>query len=452
MHKRPGSPTYAAVLWACSLSTPLQAQDLLAAYLQALERDPTMASARHALDAAQERLPQARAALLPSVSLVANSGHQRGQGSFNEAPYVDRDVRSWTWTLQLTQPIWRAGPWEAIGEADALLRQAAAQHALAEQELIVRVSQAYFDILAAQDAVTVAGAQTQAVQAQRLAAQRAYEVGSATITDVHEAQARLDLARAQHVAARGDLETRRAELERILGTPADALAPLDAAIPLPAPDPADAQAWMSQARSRHPAVATQAAALQAARQALRRQRAEHQPTLDLTASRGTDFSSGTITSPAEVSTRSRSTRIGLQLTFPLYSGGAVQSRVREAGANLGRAESDLEAAKRAAAAQVRQAYTGVITALAQCEALASAVASSRSALQANEVGYRTGTRINIDVLNAQQQLYAAQRDLAKARYDAVMQGLRLKAAAGVLSAEDLSGINALLRPGPAAPG
>lgn len=434
----------AVACMACVLAELAQAQDLMAVYAQAQRSDPVIAAAAHALDAAREKQPQAQAALLPNVSLNASKGRQQGQESFNDAPFVDRSVSNSNWTLQLTQPLWRPGHWRALAEAEASVRQAEAQHAGAQQDLMLRVAQSYFDVLIAEDAVTVADAQIRAVQAQQVAAKRAFEVGTATITDVHEAQSRLDLALAQRVASKGEVDTRRAELERILGTPAGRLATLDATRPLPAPEPADAQSWISQARLQHPSVLQQAAALEAASQGLNRQRAEHLPVLDLTASRGTDFSSGTLSSPADIATRTRATRIGFQLTIPLFSGGATQSRVREAAALLERARSELESAQRTAAMQARQSFTGVTTGLAQCEALVSAVASSRSALRANEVGYRTGTRINIDVLNAQQQLYAAQRDLAKARYETVMHGLRLKAAAGALSQDDLRGVNALL--------
>lgn len=433
-------------LLTCLASPRSQGQDLMTVYRLAEQRDPVIAASRHALEGAREKLPQARAGLLPNLTLTGNSGQQHGQGAFNGAPYVDREVRSWAWTLQLTQPLWRAGAWEAVGEADALIRQAEAQHALAQQDLVLRVAQAYFDILASQDAVTVADSQIKAVQEQQVAAQRAYDVGSATITDLHEARARLDLAQAQRVAAQGELESRRADLERILGTPTEQVAPLDMSAELPRPDPRDPAPWVAQAQVQHPSVVTQSAALEAAGRSLRRLKAEHQPTLDMTASRGTDFSSGTISSPADIATRTRSTRVGLLLTIPLYAGGGTQSRVREAASNRQRAEDELEAARRTVAAQARQAFTGVTTALAQCDALTSAVQSSRSALQANEVGYRTGTRINIDVLNAQQQLYAAQRDLAKARYQALMHGLRLKAAAGVLTPDDLAAVNAMLMP------
>ncbi|RTL41668.1 MAG: type I secretion protein TolC [Burkholderiales bacterium] len=435
-------------MWAAALTClcagPSVAQDLVTVYEQAQHSDPVIHAARHALEAAREKWPQARAALLPNVAVTASKGRQQGQGSFNDAPFVDRSVNNWTWTLQLTQPLWRLGPWRALAEAEASVRQAEAQHAGAQQDLMLRVAKAYFDVLAAEDAVTVADAQIRAVQAQQVAAKRAFDVGTSTISDVHEAQARLDLALAQRVAALGDVDTRRAELDRMLGTPAGRLATLDATRPLPAPEPADAQSWISQARLQHPSVIQQSAALDAAEQGLRRQRAEHLPALDLTASRGTEFSSGTLSSPADIATRARSTRLGVQLTIPLFAGGATESRVRESAANRERARSELESAQRTAAMQARQAFTGVTTGLSQCEALVSAVASSRSALRANEVGYRTGTRINIDVLNAQQQLYAAQRDLAKARYETLMHGLRLKAAAGVLSPEDLHGVNAHL--------
>lgn len=435
-----------AVALAYLCAGPGQAQDLLTLYEQAQASDSVIQSARHALEAAREKWPQARAALLPNVAMTGSKSRQQGQGSFNDAPFVDRSVNNWTWTLQLTQPLWRLGHWRALAEAEAWVAQAEAQHAGAQQDLMLRVAQAYFDVLTAEDAAAVAEAQIQAVQAQQVAAKRAYDVGTSTISDVHEAQARLDLALAQSVAARGEVDTRRAELERILGTPAARLATLDATQALPVPEPADPQSWISQARMRHPNVVQLSAALEAANHGLRRQHAEHLPVLDMTASRGTDFSSGTLSSPADIATRTRSTRIGLQVTIPLFAGGGTQSRVRESAAMLERARSELESAQRTAAMQARQAFTGVTTGLSQCEALVSAVASSRSALRANEVGYRTGTRINIDVLNAQQQLYAAQRDLAKARYETLMHGLRLKAAAGVLSQDDLRGINALLMP------
>jgi outer membrane protein len=201
---------------------------------------------------------------------------------------------------------------------------------------------------------------------------------------------------------------------------------------------------MMQARENNPSVVAQQAAKDAAEQELRKNRAEHLPTLDFTASYGSSYASGTLASPADIATRSRSGQVGLQLSVPLFLGGGTQARVKEAAANLNRSRADVEAVRRQAAAEARQAFAGVSNGLAQVQALVSAVESSKSSVEANQVGYRTGTRINIDVLNAEQQLYAAVRDLAKARYDTIMQSLRLRAAAGNLAETDLQGVNALL--------
>jgi len=428
-----------------SFSAP--AADLLEVYRQAQARDPVYRGAVYTLQAARERVPQARAALLPAVNLVGAASRQAGQASFSELPAVTRDVHTRSWNLQLSQPLWRATASAALDQAGQQELLAEAQFRLAEQELILRTAQAYLDILVAQEAERVAHLQTGAMEQQRALARRTFEGGTGTVTDVHEAQSRLDLSRAQAVVAGNELQNKLAELTRILGVSHARLAGLRADGSLPRMEPEGLQPWLDSAREQSIQVRIAQATLEVADREIAKSQAAHSPTLDLTAAYGNNFTSGSITSPSDISVRSRSTQVGMSLTIPLYAGGGVQARVREAVALKGKAGEDLEAARRQAVAQARQAFAGVVNGAAQTQALASAITSSKSSLDANKVGYLVGTRINMDVLNAEQQLFAAQRDWHKARAETLLQGLRLKAANATLGEADLSAINALLETG-----
>lgn len=420
------------------------AADLLEIYRQAQARDPVYRGAVYTLQAARERVPQARAALLPAVNLVGAASRQAGQASFSDLPAVARDVHTRSWNLQLSQPLWRATASAALDQAGQQELLAEAQFRQAEQELILRTAQAYLDILVAQEAEHVAHLQTGAMEQQRALARRTFEGGTGTVTDVHEAQSRLDLSRAQAVVAGNELQNKLAELTRILGVSHARLAGLRADGALPRIEPAGLQPWLDSAREQSIQVRIAQATLEVADREIAKSQAAHSPTLDLTAAYGSNFTSGSITSPADISVRSRSTQVGMSLTIPLYAGGGVQARVREAVALKGKAAEDLEAARRQAVAQARQAFAGVVNGAAQVQALASAIASSKSSLDANKVGYLVGTRINMDVLNAEQQLFAAQRDWHKARAETLLQGLRLKAANATLGEADLGAINELL--------
>lgn len=421
--------------------------DLLEVYRQAQGRDPTYRAAVYALQAARERVPQARAALLPAVNLVGAASRQAGQASFNEQAPVTRDVHNRSWNLQLSQPLWRAASRAALDQAGQQELLAEAQFRLAEQELILRTAQAYLDVLVAQEAEHVAHLQIGAMEQQRSLARRTFEGGTGTVTDVHEAQSRLDLSRAQAVVAANELQNKLAELTRILGISHASLAGLRADSPLPRIQPEAAQPWLDSAREQSIQVRIAQATLEVADREIAKSQAAHSPTLDMTASYGSNFTSGSITSQVDIPVRARSSQVGMSLTIPLYAGGGLQARVREAVALKGKAEEDLEAARRQAATQARQAFAGVVNGAAQAQALASAIASSKSSLDANKVGYLVGTRINMDVLNAEQQLYAAQRDWYKARAETLLQGLRLKAANATLSEADLSVINNMLETG-----
>lgn len=432
-------------LSACTY-TPVHADDLMDVYRKAQARDTVLEAARYAAAAAQEKLPQAMAGLIPVVSISSNTNRQAGATSFSAAPYVERQARNVSTTLQLTQPIFRAANWLAYEQADAQVRHAMAQFFQAQQELILRVSQSYFDVLVAKESVTVSSFQTKAVEQQLDLAKRNFEVGTATITDVYEAKSRFDLSRAQRISAVNDLEAKTAEMGRILGESPSSLLVLRENIDLPAPDPAQLEVWLGNAKNRHPLVRIQEAARDVAEKEISKNSAAHLPTLDFIASSGSSFASGSISSPADIATRSRMQQLGLQLSVPLYSGGGMNSKVREAVASLGKAEAELDGARRQAVALARQAYAGIANGQAQTDALISAVASSKSSVSANKIGYKIGTRINIDVLNAEQQLYAAQRDLAKSRVDTLMSSLRLKATTGSLEEADLQALNALLEP------
>jgi outer membrane protein len=303
----------------------------------------------------------------------------------------------------------------------------------------------------AEDGIAVADAQLRAMGEQLAIATRGFETGTTSVTDVHEAKSRVDLARSQRVTALNELEAKRSELEKVVGQVPDKLSVLRPSVVAPRPEPDDPQAWIGQAKESNPVVRAQRAALAATEATVDKNRAEHLPTLDLTASYGGNYSSGNLTIPADYTTLGKSRTVGIQLNVPIFSGGATDAKIAEALANRYKTRADLEAARRQAGSDARQAYAGIANGRAQIEALDSAVTSGQSAVKGNQAGYRLGIRINIDVLNAEQQLYTSLRDLTKARYDTLFQGLKLKAAAGVLSEEDLAAINGLLAPRPPDP-
>lgn len=419
-----------AFLAGAFLTFNAHALDLIQVYQEALANDAQYASARATLAAGQERSVQGRAGLLPVVGVG-------GARSRSELPN-GLEVNANTYAVSLTQPLFRMANWETYQQGKLSVAVSEAQFAQAQQDLIVRVSQAYFDVLAAQDALASVQAQKTAITEQLASAKRNFEVGTATITDTHEAQARYDLVVAQEFAAQNELEIRRSALQQIIGRPAGDLAPLRAGVKLTAPEPGVINEWVQSAEQQNFGVVAQSLALEIAQREIKRNRAGHYPTLDLEASRS-HTNRATITSPSG-STNS----VSLRWNVPLFAGFAIDSRVREAIALEDRARADLENVRRSAAQGARQAFLGVNSGLAQVRALEAAEVSSQSALESNRLGYQVGVRINIDVLNAQQQLFSTRRDLARARYDTIVNGLRLKSAAGTLDEQDLAQVNALL--------
>jgi len=435
----------ASIALSLGMDLPACATDMLEVYRLAQDSDPTIASARYSLDSVRQKIPQARAGLLPVLSVTGKDGATRADSEFTGITPVERNMKSWTWNLQLTQPLVRLGNVYAYRESQYVVEQAEAQYAQAQQDLLLRVAQAYFGVLVARDAIAAADAQVAALEEQLAQVTRGNTLGTHSMTDIDDTKSRLGSARSQRVAAQNDLESAKAELEKVAGKTFDQLAALQAAIIPPQPSPLNSRAWMDQARLNYPLVRVQRAALEAARQEIRKNRSDHLPTLDLVANYGGNYASSSLTTPNDFSTRIKQQETSVQLTVPLYAGGSVNSRVAEAIANMNKAEADLEAASRKASTDAQQAFAGVTNGLAQIDALNIAVESGLSAVKGNRVGYKLGIRINVDVLNAEQQLFTAQRDLSKARYDTLLQGFKLKAAAGTLDEKDLIAVNEMLR-------
>ena len=420
------------------LTMNAQALDLMEALNAAQAYDSQFMSARATREASAEKLPQGRSGLLPSVALT-------GSISKNDSEYSTRLFQSGSTKpqnlqIQLKQPIFNMASFDLFSQGKLQTAIGDVQFEQAKMDLLLRVSQAYFDILAAQDAISFIQAQKTAITEQLASAKRNFEVGTATITDTHEAQARYDLTLAQEIAATNDLEVKRNALAVVIGkTPGD-LNQLSAGIKLSTPEPANVDKWVENAATGNVGVVVQKLAVDIAKLEISRNRAGHFPSLDAIASR----SESKGTSPFDPSGTSKINSVGLQLTIPLFSGFAVTSKVREAIALENKASADLDTAKRNASQAARTAYLGVQSGLSQVKALEAAEVSSNSALESNKLGYEVGVRINIDVLNAQQQLYSTRRDLAKARYDTLINSLKLKAATGSLTESDIAQINSLL--------
>lgn len=420
-------------------TSAVQAQSLAELYESARGYDATILSARSAYDASLARAEQARAGLRPQAGLSAGANWNRRDSS---APPLDNtSFNTQNITLSASQPLYRPANAAADQQGQLSIDIAKAQLDSAEQDLIVRTTQAYFDVLASQDTLSVVQAQKKAVSEQLAAAKRNFEVGTTTVTDSREAQARFDLVVAQEIAAENDLRVKKLALDQLVGKNNVAPKPLAAPVTLPPLQPTDVQAWVDRAESTHPAVLQAGKALEIAQLETQKAQAGHKPTLDLI---GQYQITRAPVSGFAGNVRNNTATVGVQFNLPLYAGGAVQNRVKETLALEDKARTDLDAAKRAVSQATRSAFFGVLSGQGQVRALETAQASSQSALDANKLGYQVGVRINIDVLNAQSQLFQTQRDLSVARYNVLIGGLRLKQASGQLKADDLQAVNALL--------
>ena len=432
----------AVLVSACFSGSSAFAADLMDIYRDAQAEDPVYSSARYAFDASKEIVPQSRAAnLLPAINFTGtvNRSHRDTSGF----PKVDFTTHGYT--VSLTQPLFRMQNWISVDQAKLQAKQSEAAFADAGQSLIVRAAQAYFDVLLAQDNVALSGAQKTAINEQLAQAKRNFEVGTSTITDTYEAQAKYDLGLAKEISDLNDLEIKRQALQQLINKMPASLAPLRDNSAMALPKPGDMDQWVKASEEASPVIAQLRLAYDIAAKDIDRNKAGHYPTLDL-AGNFTNNSSPSSTSGGNIgpSFDTRSTGLGLTLTIPLYQGGGTQSRIRQSVSNRDKAGADLENTKRTVAQSVRQNYLGVTNGVAQVKALEAALVSNKSSLDATLLGKEVGVRTNVDVLNAQQQLFQAQRDLQQARYNTILSQLRLKSAVGRLVEDDLAEVNRML--------
>lgn len=433
----------------CVFVSSAQATNLLEAYHDALLNDPQLASAKAMKDAGQEKAIQGKSGLLPKVTLIAESRKNDEQTILNGIP-LDLNYNSNRWGIQLTQPLYRAQNWSSfkLGELQSKLTDI--QYAQANQELMVRVSEAYFNALLTQENIQVTEKQLQVTAQQFDLAHTGYQAGIVSITDTYEAQARLDLLKAQLIEVKNQHELAMQILQQITGKPLGELSRLNPAVQLRPPrldQQSDAPnaplfAWIQATESGNLGVQAQSVGLEISRREVERTKASNYPNLDLVATRGIS------NRPMVMFDRSESTTIGLQLNMPIYTGGFNGSSVREALALETKAEADVLVARQRAIVQTRQNFSSVMTGLAKSQALQAAEISSRSALDSNSFAYSVGMRINIDVLNAQAQLSETQLQLGQVRLQTLISQLKLKASAGRIEENDLIEINSLLIPNP----
>ena len=419
-----------------------QAQSLLDLYQSARGYDATYQSAKFQFDATLAKADQAKALLLPKATLGLSSSRTNIESSSNPATSQDRIYGTQTATLSGSQPLYRPADWAAYQQGIKGGESAGAALKAAEQDLIVRLSQAYFDVLASSDSLQFVQAQKTAVQEQLASAKRNFEVGTATITDTREAQARYDLVLAQEIAADNDLRVKSLALVQLAGLPTVQPKPVAAPIALMDVTPNDVNAWVAQSQLENPALQQLQVSLEVAKLETSKAQAGHLPTLDLIGSYQATSNNGTSISTSN--SGSNVSSLNLSLNIPVFAGFSTQNRMRETVSLEAKARTDLEGSQRTVAQATRAAFYGVQSGLGQVKALEAAEVSSQSALDANKLGYQVGVRINIDVLNSQSQLFDTKAKLAKARYDVLVGGLKLRQATGSLKVEDLEQVNALL--------
>ena len=436
---------------ALAFASGAQAQSLVEMYDAARGYDAGFISAKAQFEANLARANQALGGILPNISVSVSqikTDYQRQVKGLDLVRQPVTELETKTTAATLVQPIYRPAAWAAYRQGGRLLQQAAAQYEAAEHDLLIRVSQAYFDVLTSEDNLELVQTQKKAVSEQLASAQRNFEVGTATITGVRDAQARFDLANAQEIAAENDLRIKRLALDMAVGLSEAKPKRLAKNTALVAPPKEDVKTWVSQSQANSPAVRQAQLALEVADFEIDKATAGHKPTLDaqMTYGRTENLNGTPLATGFSPPTTTWNPTVGLVLNVPLFAGFSTMYKVKEASALKDKAQSDLENARRSTEQATRTAYFGLLAGLSQVKAYEAAELSSQSALDANKLGYSVGVNINIDVLNSQSQLYQTKRDLAKARYDVLVGNLKLRQAAGTLTPADLQPINDLLTP------
>ncbi|MFO1322607.1 MAG: TolC family outer membrane protein [Burkholderiales bacterium] len=421
------------------------AEDLLQIYREAQKSDPTLAAARSQWEATQERVPQARSALLPALSASGQANINNYDATINTSPKnsFSANYNQGNLTFSASQPLYRPQNVVAYDQAKEQVSQSDYTLGIAQQDLIIRTSVAYFDVLLAEFNVELAEQQKLAVAEQLAQAKRNFEVGTATITDTNEAQAKYDQIIATEIQARNDLDRRRTALTAIIGRMPKNLKRVGRGFDPELPNPNNVDYWVDRSLKENLSVRFSQSNYDIATLEVDRAKAGHLPTLDVVASATAQASSGSTAS--DFSSNSRSALLGLVLNVPIYTGGFVNSRVRETISLQDKARADLEFAKRAAVSNAQDGFSGVNSAAAAVKAFGQAVASAEVALQSNILGQEVGIRTNLDVLNVQQNVFSARRDLANAYFQYLLAVLRLKSAIGALTEQDLEDINRRLQ-------
>ncbi len=424
----------ASVLLVLSQASP--AEDLLEVYTLALEKDPVLREAAARLESQREAKPLALSQLLPQVSISGVASYNRYDPSGGPGEnYGATDL-----SIGLNQPIYRRDRFVRLEQADWRLELADAQFQAQQQDLMLRVANAYFNVLSAQEQLKFVRADKKAIARQLEQAKQRFEVGLIAITGVHEAQARYDQAVTNEILAVNELDNAWEDLRQILGVRPEKLADLKADIPLEPPQPAQMEEWTALALKNNPDVKAASDAVQIAQREVEAQRSGHYPTVDLFANYGVTNSDREYALYDDT----QSGAIGLQLNVPLYQGGGVEAATRQARADLIAAQERLDQARREVDKQVRNAYRALQASISAVKSLEAAIVSTKSALDATTAGFDVGTRTMVDVLNAQRDYYRALKDHAAARYIYITSILTLKRAAGVLGEKDMAEINALL--------
>ena len=441
-------PHLLKVLVLCALlPAALQAQDkkisLLDVYQQALAHDPVLASALSSNKAAQEIIEQGKALYRPTVNFSAGVTATKSNIEFNNVtsnfPRVAgrASFEGYNYGLEARQPIYRQQNLVQMDQSYTQVSIADKQYHLSQQNLILRTTQAYFNVLIAQDKIELIKAQKTAILSQLDQAKITFEVGTATITDVNEAQARFDLVVAQEIAAINEYQIAQHEIEQITGELPSTLATVKSDIQVNTVNQS-MQNLLDVALQNNLNIAIQQDNLKLAEQNVAFNKAAHMPILDAVANYTDTYTNGGLNG---FGNEFNSASIGLQLQIPLYQGGAVSSRVRQALLNQQKAKEDVEIARRQTDLETQRAFLNLSSSVAQIKALEQALISSQSQLDSTKLGYEVGVRISVDVLNAQQQFYSAKRDLLQARYNYLVNIIRLKSATGVVAEVDLQDIN-----------
>jgi outer membrane protein len=430
-----------AMLCPMSVLAAERPQSLLDIYNQALAHDPVLASALSANQAVQELIEQSKALYRPVVYFNAGANATRTDITFSGTgvPFQGgtQGFSAYNYGIEARQPIYRQQNLVQMAQAKTQINQANKQLHLSLQDLIVRTTQTYFDVLLAQDKVALNNAQKAAILSQLEQAKGYFDAGTATVTDVNEAQARYDLMVAQALAASNEVEIAKRAVQAVTGAIPTQLATAKADIKPHALEQTMGQ-WLEVAGQNNLRIQIQQDNVKFAEQEIERASAGHLPTLDAVASYTDAYANG---GAYGFGNDLQTATIGVQLQIPLYQGGATQSRVRQAARNKQKAQDDSDIACRQTELDTQRAYLNLSTSIAQLQAYEQALNSSQSQLDSTRLGYDVGVRTSVDVLNAQQQLFAAKRDLLQARYSYLVNIIRLKAAAGILTETDLADIN-----------